>query len=208
MAPAKVAFRPVGGFMTPRQLGPTILILPRLASSRTWRSSSAPSDPVSLKPAEMIRPRPPPPRTRGSPHRRCGGDDDREIHPGRHLGDRRVCLYAEYVGPVRVHGEDRPAERAAHEIPHDRAPHATRTLGRPDHSHRLGTEDGIQLLPFVTQNIVGRVRALGPLHSRSPSVAPASQQVSTFRLTPSLVSISAFVTPGVRLGREPAYGRS
>src|SRR5215211_7553337 len=50
IAPAKVALRPVGGFMTPRQLGPTILILPRLASSRTWCSSSAPSDPVSLKP--------------------------------------------------------------------------------------------------------------------------------------------------------------
>ena len=54
MAPAKVALKPVGGFITPRQLGPTILILPRLASSRTRCSSSTPSGPVSLKPAEMM----------------------------------------------------------------------------------------------------------------------------------------------------------
>jgi hypothetical protein len=54
MAPAKVALKPDGGFITPRQFGPTTRILPRLASSRTRRSSSTPSGPVSLKPAEMM----------------------------------------------------------------------------------------------------------------------------------------------------------
>src|SRR5215210_7377302 len=51
--PAKVALRPLTGLITPRQLGPTMRILPRLASSRTCCSSSAPTSPASLKPAEM-----------------------------------------------------------------------------------------------------------------------------------------------------------
>ena len=60
MAPAKVAFRPVIGFITPRQFGPMTRIRPRRACSRTRRSSSIPSAPVSLKPAEMmIAPRTP-----------------------------------------------------------------------------------------------------------------------------------------------------
>jgi hypothetical protein len=54
IAPAKVALRPVVGFMTPRQLGPMIRIRPRRASSRTCVSSSAPSGPVSRKPAEIM----------------------------------------------------------------------------------------------------------------------------------------------------------
>ena len=51
---AKVALRPVVGRMTPRQLGPTIRIPLARAVSRIWRSSSAPSGPTSLKPAEMM----------------------------------------------------------------------------------------------------------------------------------------------------------
>src|SRR5215204_3544918 len=113
-------------------------------------------------------------------HRRRRSDDERKVHPGRHFGDGRVGLYAEYARPVRVHGEDRPAERAAHEVPHDRAPHAPGPLARPDHSHRLGTEDGVQLLPFVTQNVVGRVRALRPLQSRS-FIAPGCQLLHEVR---------------------------
>jgi hypothetical protein len=51
---AKVAFRPVGGRITPRQFGPTIRIPFARAVARIWRSSSAPSAPTSLKPAEMM----------------------------------------------------------------------------------------------------------------------------------------------------------
>ena len=54
MPEAKVALRPVIGFITPRQLGPTVRIRPCRASSRVCLSSSAPSGPVSLKPAEIM----------------------------------------------------------------------------------------------------------------------------------------------------------
>ncbi len=54
IAPANVAFRPVSGFVTPRQFGPMTRIRPRRACSRIWRSSAAPSGPISLKPAEMM----------------------------------------------------------------------------------------------------------------------------------------------------------
>ena len=50
---AKLAFRPVGGLMIPRQFGPTMRILPR-AMSRIRFSSARPSAPSSEKPAEMM----------------------------------------------------------------------------------------------------------------------------------------------------------
>ncbi len=53
MPRAKVAFSPVGGLITPRQLGPMIRTPPLRASSSNWRSSCAPCGPSSLKPAEM-----------------------------------------------------------------------------------------------------------------------------------------------------------
>ena len=54
MPAANVAFiRPIG-FMIPRQFGPTTRIPYRRAASRTWRSSSTPSSPTSLKPALMM----------------------------------------------------------------------------------------------------------------------------------------------------------
>ena len=55
-----VAFSPVGGHITPRQLGPMIRTPPFCASSRSCCSSFAPSGPSSLKPAEItIAPRTP-----------------------------------------------------------------------------------------------------------------------------------------------------
>ena len=51
---ANVALSPSTGFITPRQLGPISRIRPRRACSITRRSSSAPSGPTSLKPAEMM----------------------------------------------------------------------------------------------------------------------------------------------------------
>ena len=54
IAPAKVALRPVSGFITPRQFGPMIRMPPRRACSMIRRSSSTPSGPISLKPAEMM----------------------------------------------------------------------------------------------------------------------------------------------------------
>jgi hypothetical protein len=49
---ANVAFNPMCGNITPTQFGPMIRIFPR--RSRICLSSSAPVDPHSLKPAEMI----------------------------------------------------------------------------------------------------------------------------------------------------------
>ena len=53
IAPAKVALRPPGGRMMPRQFGPTIRICPARASSRISCSNFTPSSPISLKPAEI-----------------------------------------------------------------------------------------------------------------------------------------------------------
>ncbi len=53
IAAAKVAFTPVGGIMMPRQLGPMIRMPAARAFSTSCRSSSAPSGPVSLNPAEI-----------------------------------------------------------------------------------------------------------------------------------------------------------
>ena len=54
MAEAKVAFNPLTGLITPRQLGPIMRMPLRLACCLIWRSSSTPFGPVSLKPAEMM----------------------------------------------------------------------------------------------------------------------------------------------------------
>ena len=63
---AKVAFMPESGLITPRQFGPMIRILAFCASTSSCRSSSAPSGPISLKPAEITMA----PCTPFSPHSR------------------------------------------------------------------------------------------------------------------------------------------
>ena len=54
MDAANVAFRPVSGFIKPRQFGPMIRIRPRRASVRISCSSLRPAAPVSRKPAVMM----------------------------------------------------------------------------------------------------------------------------------------------------------
>ena len=61
---ANDAFRPVGGTIAPRQLGPMMRMLYLRASSRQAFSRAAPSLPTSLKPAEMMMM----PRTPAFPH--------------------------------------------------------------------------------------------------------------------------------------------
>ena len=51
---AKVAFNPVFGFITPKQLGPIILIFPPCACCSISCSKTRPFSPASLKPAEII----------------------------------------------------------------------------------------------------------------------------------------------------------
>ena len=64
MPAANVAFIAPTGFMIPRQFGPRTRIPWRRAFSRTWRSSSTPSGPISLNPALMITTA----RTPAAPH--------------------------------------------------------------------------------------------------------------------------------------------
>ena len=54
MSAAKVAFNLLLGTITPKQFGPTMRMPALLASSKTWRSSSTPTGPISLKPAEIM----------------------------------------------------------------------------------------------------------------------------------------------------------
>ncbi len=54
MSAAKVAFNFEPGTITPRQFGPTMRMPALFASSKTWRSSSTPTGPISLKPAEIM----------------------------------------------------------------------------------------------------------------------------------------------------------
>ena len=54
MPAANVAFSRSMGFMMPRQLGPITRMPYVRACSSTWRSSSTPSGPISLKPALMM----------------------------------------------------------------------------------------------------------------------------------------------------------
>ncbi len=64
MVVAKVAFMPVSGAITPRQLGPMTRMPAACAAARSCCSSAAPSGPISLKPAEITIA----PRTPFSPH--------------------------------------------------------------------------------------------------------------------------------------------
>ena len=66
MVVAKVAFMPESGLMTPRQFGPMTRMPASCASFSNCRSNSAPSGPISLKPAEITMA----PRTPFSPHSR------------------------------------------------------------------------------------------------------------------------------------------
>ena len=49
-----MAFKPEIGFITPKQLGPIILIFPRCACCRISCSKARPFSPTSLNPAEII----------------------------------------------------------------------------------------------------------------------------------------------------------
>ena len=74
MVVANVALRPESGLITPRQLGPTTRTLLACASASSCFSSSAPSGPISLNPAEITMA----PRTPFWPHSR--------INPGMEGG--------------------------------------------------------------------------------------------------------------------------
>src|SRR5271166_4883399 len=51
----------------------------------------------------------------------------------------------QHAPPLRVDGEDGPAERAFHQVPDDRPADAAGLLGRPDDGDVLGREERLQV---------------------------------------------------------------
>src|SRR5471030_3193589 len=97
MAPAKVAFRPLGGHMTPKQLGPTMRIFDSRAMARISCSSRAPSSPISLKPAEMTMA----PRTPAAAHSRMtpGTAFAGVITTARSIGCGKAATFDQHFTP-------------------------------------------------------------------------------------------------------------
>ena len=158
---AKVALSPRPGRMTPRQLGPIRRIRPRRASSSTWRSSSAPSGPISLNPAEMMIA----PLTPASTHSpiTSGTVGAGVTTTARSTGSGTAAIAGvspdpQHVGPVRIDRVDRPSERVADQVPQDRPPHAPGLLGRPDHRDRPRREDRVERMPRPDRGGADRVR--------------------------------------------------
>ncbi len=143
-------------------------IRPRRACSSTCRSSSAPSGPISLNPAEMMI-APLTPASTHSPitpgHRRRGRDDDRQVD---RLGHRLIVgirLDAQHVGPLGVDRIDRAAERVADQVPEDGPADAAGLLGGADHRDRARREDRIERQPRLGRHrrigVLGRHRRMG-----------------------------------------------
>ena len=173
---ANVAFRPVIGFITPRQFGPitphlsanevgnlTLQILAVLAKFlEARRDDNGSGDAQAHRLANDI----------GNGIRR--GADDYEVNLVREISEFRVCLDAENIRPLGIDGEHRTAERMAQQVPQDRASYAARALGGADNRYALGREYRIQRIAFGAINIRRRVeldlgrRALGSSHGSSP----------------------------------------
>ena len=101
---AKVAFRPCTGFITPRQLGPMMRILP-LMISMISRSSAMPGAPVSLKPAEMTMPPGMPSSTLSRSNSRDGAGGSSDDHQVGNLGQLPhawIGAHAKNVGALGV----------------------------------------------------------------------------------------------------------
>ena len=122
-------------------------IRPRPAWSMIRRSSAAPSAPISLNPAEMMMAA----RTPASTHSpiRSGTVGAGVTTMARSTGSgtspmRGWALIPSTLPPLRVDGEDGPAERAFDQVPDDRPADAAGLLGRPDDGDVLGREERLQ----------------------------------------------------------------
>ena len=102
-------------------------IRPRRACSSTCRSSSTPSGPDLLE-AGRDDDRPADPGVDAladhAGNRRRRRDDDRQVDRLGQIGEARVRPDPQHVRPVRIDRVDRPAERAADQVPEDRPPDA------------------------------------------------------------------------------------
>ena len=175
---ANVALSPRRGLITPRQLGPISRIRPRRACSSTWRSSSAPSGPISLNPAEMMIA----PLTPASTHSpiTSGTVGAGVTTTARSTGSGTAAIAGirpdpQHVGPLGIDRVDRPAERAADQVPEDRPPDAAGLLGRPDHRDRPRREDRIERQPLFGRVRIGQV--LGHLGRFAHEVLPEDHEV-------------------------------
>ena len=109
IAAANVAFRPVTGLMTPRQLGPMMRIGPRRASSRTSRSSATPAARLLEARRDDDRACHRRRRTRGRcRHARRRRDDDGEIDRIGYGVDRGIRLDPEHAARCGLTGNTAP----------------------------------------------------------------------------------------------------
>ena len=114
-----------------------------------------------------------------------GGDDDESLHARlpallHDAGDRRrgrrdhgqvdvrlhgldvlVRLNPKHAVPLRVDREDGAAERIAHQVPEQGAPHASGRLTGPDDRDVLRLEDGVERLAAGGDEVVGRIARRG-----------------------------------------------
>ena len=117
-------------------------------------------------------------------HGRRGGDDHRQVHLGGHSRDCRVGLDAQHTRPLGVYGEDRTAERAAHQVPEEVRP-TLPGLGRADHCHVLREKNALKGRCRWRKDVVCRPGADGfgcvIKRSLSEGVGPADRDASQLR---------------------------
>ena len=160
MFEAKVAFRPVMGFITPRQLGPISRRPVPCTRSRIWRSSSLPCSPCSLKPAEITMA----PRharldafTNDRGHGRGGGYHHGQIDRFGHIGDSFVRFDSEHAGALFADRIHRAAKGAADQAPQHSATHAVGAIGSADHRHAARSEDRVERVAFGAPDVVREI---------------------------------------------------
>ena len=88
-------------------------------------------------------------------HRRRGRGHDGQIDRVGHVPDAGMGFDPQHARPLRIDGEDGPAERAAEQVPHDRPADAAGLLGRPDDGDVLGREERLQAASFLGTEQVG-----------------------------------------------------
>ena len=170
---AKLALNPLAGWMMPRQLGPTMRILPWAMSRICFSSARALG-------AEFGKPGRDDDRRRhaagdalldGGGHGGGRRGDDGEIDRVRGLQQRRIAINAVHRLAFRIDGIDDAAERILQQVAHEDAADAARRGAGADDRHGCGPEERIE-----------RIGAIWPIHHGITFICVARSQTT---LTPA-----------------------